>query len=432
MGPPVVNGFERHPYIPYIPTTERYIPTTPVPIPEERIRVGTEGGLQGEIERWMFAAMMEKFEEQEEKNLRQDSEIARQREAIAEQKQTIAGQNDLIQLIARHVNLPGWLATPSPEEYQAPSTPQDSVVLITGGEMRGEERSTEVFPSVSGCSLPPIPLVAASYILFRREHQMFTISDPPMVAACGGMAGGKLASCLVLDRENQRWDENRLGSLTEQRWAGTVVELKNIGVFFLGGVHSHEPSFRSSDFLAKGSLQWQQGPRLPPGMTGQGQCALQISPTSFITVRGRNIHEFDAGYAGPTSEEGWRDSARWPTLTTSRYQGGCAKTGNKVIIAGGHSSGAYHKSTEVLDIETRTISTGGDMASPRAYFNLATVNSEGRDRLFALGGLNGKWSVATVEEWVEGSSTWKEAERLTQRRHHFAVAAVPKNMICPS
>ena len=73
-----------------------------------------------------------------------------------------------------------------------------------------------------------------------------------------------------------------------------------------------------------------------------------------------------------------------------------------------------------------------DMLSPRAYFNLATVYSEGRDRLFALGGLNGEWSVATVEEWVEESSTWKEAERLTQRRNNFAVAAVPKNMICPS
>merc|ERR1712228_427735 len=156
----------------------------------------------------------------------------------------------------------------------------DSVLLITGGYIRGRQTaSTEVFPS-RGCSSPPhLPST-------RYYHQTFKTSDPtPLIASCGGETGGeRLASCLVLDLEHQRWDESRMGSLTTPRSGGAVVELKQ-GVLFLGGFGSAAET--TSDFLATGSLQWQQGPRLPRDMS------------SFCAV------PFDAAIAGPTSEEGW-------------------------------------------------------------------------------------------------------------------------------
>merc|ERR550517_1598224 len=132
--------------------------------------------------------------------------------------------------------------------------PGDSVLLITGGwTARGIERtaSTEVFPSCS--SPPPLPST-------RVVHQTFKTSDPtPLIASCGGWAGGRAtatASCLVLDLENQRWDESRMGSLTTPRAYGAVVELKQ-GVLFLGGLYGSGAE-TTSDFLATGSLQWQQ------------------------------------------------------------------------------------------------------------------------------------------------------------------------------
>ena len=132
----------------------------------------------------------------------------------------------------------------------------------------------------------------------------------------------------MLDLENQRWDESRMGSLTTLRSDGAVVELKQ-GVLFLGGYGS-ATSKTTSDFLATGSLQWQQGPRLPQAMSDF--CAVPVSPTKFLTINGDKIHEFDAAIAGPTSEEGWRDSTLWPTLKTSRpLTPGCAKLNNKVI-----------------------------------------------------------------------------------------------------
>merc|ERR1711953_1514289 len=145
------------------------------------------------------------------------------------------------------------------KESKACDCTGDSVLLITGGgTQEGDTSSTEVFPS---CSSPP-PLPSTRY-----AHQTFKTSDPtPLIASCGGSTGdGPTASCVVLDLENQRWDESRMGSLTMQRSDGAVVELKQ-GVLFLGGWKS-AASETTSDFLATGSLQWQQGPRLPQAMT---------------------------------------------------------------------------------------------------------------------------------------------------------------------
>ena len=254
-------------------------------------------------------------------------------------------------------------------------------------------------------------------------------SDPtPLVATCGGSTTGSTASCLVLDPVNQRWDESRMGNLTRQRHEGAVGVLKYIGVFFLGGAGSGAET--TSDFLATGSLQWTQGPALPESMGWF--CAVPITPTSFITIHKDKIHEFDAAIAGPTSDEGWRESGRWPTLKTSRINSpGCAKLGNKVIIAGGQNGG-FLRSTEVLDIASHTITAGGDMASARSHFSLATIRNGGGHTLYAIAGFGSSKEVNTVEEWVEESSTWKEAESLTRARRQFGVLRLPKETICPA
>merc|ERR1719219_2346103 len=279
--------------------------------------------------------------------------------------------------------------------------------------------------------VPPLPSKLSA-------HQTFKTSDPmPLIASCGGSTVSSrrdwTASCLVLDLENQRWDESRMGNLTMPRDGGAVVELKQ-GVLFLGGWGS-ATSKTTSDFLATGSLQWQQGPRLPQAM--DDVCAVPVSPTKFLTINGNKIHEFDAAIAGPTSEEGWRDSTLWPTLETSRRGHSCTKLGDKVILAGGGRYGrGVLQSTLVLDITTRTISTGGDMANPRRFFNLATISRGGGDTTFALGGESSFISQSSgylnsVEEWEEESSTWKAAGNLDRARSLFSVVTIPKNIICP-
>ena len=138
--------------------------------------------------------------------------------------------------------------------------------------------------------------------------------------------------------------------------------------------------------------------------------------------------------AGPTSSRGWREEERWPALKTRRIkQPGCAKIGQKVIIAGGYNNGRAHSSTEVLDLVNRRITSGGEMSTPRLYFHVSTFSTfGGHEQLLALAGWNGSSPVDTVEEWVGESSTWRPANSLTERRHKFGAFTAPRQLVCPT
>merc|ERR1719151_411153 len=213
------------------------------------------------------------------------------------------------------------------------------------------------------------------------------------------------------------------------RYRSAVATLNSVGVFIIGGWSTNNE--RTSDFLAAGSMQWQEGPALPVDM--DTPCVVTITPTTFLTIYDNLIHEFDAAIAGPASIDGWREEGRWPRLKTSRQNwSGCAKLGRKVIIAGGWNGGVL-RSTEVLDLDSREITAGGDLASPRRYFHLATIRTGGLEKVFAVGGRDASDNkLNTVEEWVEESSTWKAANNIAQKINQFGAVTVPRKLVCPS
>ena len=65
----------------------------------------------------------------------------------------------------------------------------------------------------------------------------------------------------MLDPINQHWDESRMGSLTMERGYSAVATIDQIGVFIVGGAFTNNA--RTSEFLAAGTMQWQEGPVLP-------------------------------------------------------------------------------------------------------------------------------------------------------------------------
>ena len=97
-----------------------------------------------------------------------------------------------------------------------------------------------------------------------------------------------------------------------------------------------------------------------------------------------------------------------------------------------NSSKAAGTTMEEDIYKARTISTGGNMASPRAYFNLATISRGGGETTFAIAGYSGSEYLNSVEEWEEESSTWKAAGNLDTARSSFGVVTIPKNIICPT
>ena len=249
--------------------------------------------------------------------------FAAQNEKILQQDRKIAEQDETIVAFA-------FARQPckSPVCDASPTLPEESHLYITGGHS-GSNRlsSTEIYPPLlPGCSPPSLPATTSG-------HSTFVTSEPDaLVANCGGFAGSaRTASCNVLDPVTQRWDESRMGSLTMERGYAAVARLNHIGVFIVGGAYNNNG--RTSEFLAAKTMHWQEGPALPVAMTHP--CAVTITQRSFLSIQGTDIREFDAALAGPTSTEGWREAGRWPRLKTSReYNPGCAKVGQKVIIAG--------------------------------------------------------------------------------------------------
>ena len=166
----------------------------------------------------------------------------------------------------------------------------------------------------------------------RIYHTLFTTAEPrPRVAVCGGYLEGWLetASCLVLDKQTGTWDGSRLGSLPQPRYFHTVVTLKNIGNYLIGGFDGSHHVI-TTYYLAPGSQTWVSGPKLPwvsgpniPVEMREGPCSVVISETSFLAINGYNILEYQVDLENPTIDAGWL--VNWPQLQRYRTYCGCAK-----------------------------------------------------------------------------------------------------------
>ena len=225
-----------------------------------------------------------------------------------------------------------------------------------------------------------------------------------------------------------------MGSLTRAKDDEMVVAatLDNIGVYLAIGLES--------DFLPAGRMQWQRGPDLPEYAIGP--CAVAISPTSFLLINGFRIWEFDSSVAGPTSNEGWLESNRWPTLKKDRLYASCSKVSQKVVIAGGQNTRNYKsiRSTEVLDLLTKQITSGENLRTAKKSLGAVTIINGGKERMFSFGGFVRfaffffRWYDAyykEVDEWVEETSSWRPVTSLLQKRTFFGAVSVPKQLVCP-
>ena len=304
---------------------------------------------------------------------------------------------------------------------EAPTVTEASVVLVTGGAGRGSYSSVEIYPT--GCSLPPLPST-------RTHHATFTTADiSPKIVTCGGHDRDYTASCLVLDVENQQWDATQMGELTMPRANHASVTIENVGTYLIGGYQGSAQ--RTTDFLAAGSTEWVAGPAIPVDMNMP--CAVRISPLSFLIIHGNDIREYQVDVTNPTSSDGWQSASKFPQLQTSRYkQPGCSKIGDQVVIAGGFDN---VRSTEALDLSTRSIVYAGDLISQRQQFHMATITMNGQQTLFALGGWSDSQGVTlnSVEQFNTNNNTWTlAATSMAEARYFFGAVVVAEEIVCPA
>ena len=168
---------------------------------------------------------------------------------------------------------------------EAQSHNEESLLLATGGFSDASYLSSvEVYPSTSSCLLGICSSSCSPPALphWRLDHAMFLTSEPnPVIATCGGR---HTTTCLVLNKSSQRWDNSMMGNLTMPRRAAAVVSLNFVGVFIIGGWETNNK--RTSDFLAAGQMQWQEGPAVPVDMT-KG-CA--VTRATLIVARAPHLN----------------------------------------------------------------------------------------------------------------------------------------------
>ena len=291
-----------------------------------------------------------------------------------------------------------------------------------------------MYPTKDTCSPPPLPRPRTDGVTF------LTAGPSPSIATCAGKAdspdGGLiLGDCLVLDVENQVWKAGVIGQVLTSENTHLAAVTMPVGVYLIGGTKAPQ----KTEVLLAGTTHWQKGPQIPTYASMRIPCAVVISDRSFLAIYEKNIIEFDTSAAGPTSNAGWKDSSTYPRLQTSRTAWpGCAKLGSKVIISGGgyRDDGRWrsHKSTEILDLTTKSLSVGGDMEEPRRHFHILNFDN----KLLAIGGVDNSGFVSgnpasiSVEEWDPSTSTWsKSSTGLEEERASFGALVVSEDLVCP-
>ena len=108
----------------------------------------------------------------------------------------------------------------------------------------------------------------------------------------------------------------------------------------------------------------------------------------------------------------------------------------KIVIAGGYSwSGSYEsttlRSTEIVNLETRTIQYAGDLDTARRTFHILTIATDGSENTFALGGHDGSSTLDSVEELDPDTWTWNTTPaKLAGKKSGFGAVALPRSLFC--
>ena len=215
------------------------------------------------------------------------------------------------------------------------------------------------------------------------------------------------------------------------------------GSYILGGMYyygSYSVYLESSEFLAAGSSQWTEGPRLPRAV--EGACGVAVSETSMLLIGGRSDKSGStAGWGSSTFYRTvWEYSttsswSSWPSLAQKRRGHACIKTANLVIVAGGMvAMGDITRTTEVINLETKTLCLAGQMASPRYLFGIIEVGFAGRSVVLTFGhyGYN---SPATKEdsllqEFNPTTSSWQPSPAVMDPKYHFSAVTVEASLVC--
>jgi len=165
----------------------------------------------------------------------------------------------------------------------------------------------------------------------------------------------------------------------------------------------------TSDYLPKNSNTWQVGPKLPGDYIWHG-CVVRISNEEFVVLGGVDSYRYTSNkmIKYNTRTKSW--TKNWGNLVQGREHGhGCTYVDGNIIVAGGWGEGGWLRSTEIISVATGVSRLVGDMHEKRHLFALVTVGKGQSQRVLAIGGTNGNYSLSSVEIFDGQAGTWSLA-----------------------
>ena len=273
-----------------------------------------------------------------------------------------------------------------------------------------------MFPSSPTCTTPSLPYNRAAPVTFA--------TNAGLVATCGGFDGSVAhRSCLVLEAGRWRPDP-RVPDLPQARASATSATLAmDGGVYIMGGWLTET----SSLVLMPGASSWVEGPTLP-GRGADSACTVTWGK-SVILIGGKpeytQVREYN------TVKKMWEEEAKWPQLGgKGRQRHGCSVLGSQLVVTGGWDrDGTTLDTTVTLDLRFGLGAAwveAGQLLTPRGGLALVAFVAAGKERLYAIGGVDGSdGGVVTVERWEEEIRRWtEEEERLPEARGWMGALAV--------
>lgn len=145
-------------------------------------------------------------------------------------------------------------------------------------------------------------------------------------------------------------------------------------------------------------------------------------PTSISSAAVKESYVPTVSEAGTKGTESWVSKA---SMSTARFDFGCAVIGGKIYAIGGHNKSGNLSSAEAYDIKSNKWTKLKPMAAPRSSLQTTVLNGE----IYAIGGIKtgdggiGE-SVATVEKYNPVENTWVTLKPMNMEREYHRLATI--------
>jgi len=284
--------------------------------------------------------------------------------------------------------------------------------------------SSEAILFDRACALPDIPLPIDEIAVIMTEG-----SNGKTILACG-------ATCYSLQKEGWR----KHGGFTQTLYGnlGAKAVTMSTGVFVFGDTGR-------SQFMKKGSEQWESGPSLHPKGLSHSSCVAKISQDELLIMGGLPFDQ--DGNPVQLNNFNWTDQDKrvykynvrdksWTKIhdmKTARKNHACAMfhdgPSSYILVAGGRTgANTYTNSTEMYFLNG-TVVEGTPMNEARGDFTMAFIESS-EPRVYAIGGVTSRWPRLKSIEFWDSSLTWKYTNmEMMSKRGDYGSVTVPKSML---